>query len=107
MIEYVVPAPSVPFATPAPVIEYVVPAPVIEYIAPSPAVSYPSSGLMNPQFSLTADETSQVQAAVQEIPEIQVVERIQEQITETIEVLPQEHSAVPRLGEPTNVSRLC
>ena len=68
------------------------PAPVIEYIEPSPAVSYPSffpsfslsneaiTVLVNPQFSITADETSQVQVVVQEVPEIQVVERIKEQI---------------------------
>merc|ERR1719414_1426383 len=51
----------------APVIEPMV-APVIEYIAPSPAVSYPSAfssvdrlnGVVNPQFSITADETSQM-----------------------------------------------
>ena len=66
------------------------PAPVIEYIAPSPAVSYPSAfssvdglnGVVNPQFSITADETSQM--PVQEIPELQVLERIQEQIVGTI-----------------------
>ena len=81
VVEFVIPVPSVTYAAPAPVIEYVVPAPVIEYIAPSPAVSYPSSGLMNPQFSLTADETSKVHAAVQEISEIPVVEKIQEQIS--------------------------
>ena len=59
---------------------------MIEYIAPSPAVSYPSffpsfgqlyeaiTGLVDPQFSITADETSQVPVVVQEIPEVQVVE---------------------------------
>ena len=76
------------YTTPAPVIE-LMPAPVIEYIAPSLAVSYPSffpsfdqiheavTDLENPQFSITADETSQM--PVQEIPELQVLERIQEQ----------------------------
>ena len=68
MIEYVAPA------TPETVNGYVAPAPVTEYIAPSPAVSYPSSGLVNPQFSTTAGETSQVHVAVHEIPEIPVVE---------------------------------
>ena len=34
-------------------------------------------------------QTLQQQAVVQEIPEVQVVERIQEQIVEPIEVLPQ------------------
>ena len=66
------------------------PPPVIEYIAQSPAVSYPSAfssvdglnGVVNPQFSITADETSQM--PVQEIPELQVLERIQEQIVGTI-----------------------
>ena len=99
----VAPAPADTYAAPAPMIEcvapaipepvntYVAPALVIEYIAPSPAVSYPSfypsfrkpneaiTGLVNPQISITADETSQVQVVVQEIPEIPVVEWIQEQ----------------------------
>ena len=100
----VAPAPAHTNAAPAPMIEYVAPAIpetvntnvapalVIEYIAPSPAVSYPSfypsfsqpneaiTGLVNPQISITADETSQVPVVVQEIPEIPVVEWIQEQI---------------------------
>ena len=87
---------AVTFATPAPVIEYVAPAipetvntsvapaPVIEYIAPSPAVSYASfypsfcqpneaiTGLVNLQISVTADETSQLQVVVQEIPEFRL-----------------------------------
>ena len=46
---------------------------------------------MNPQISFIADETAQVQAVVHEIPEVQVVERIQERIVEPIEVLPLEH----------------
>ena len=65
------------------------PAPVTKYIAPYPAVSYPSvfspvdglHGVVNPQFSITADETSQM--PVQEIPELHVVEQIQEQIMGT------------------------
>ena len=73
------------YTKPAPVIE-LMPAPVIEYIAPSPAVSYPSAvssvGVVNPQFSITADKTSQM--PVQEIPELHVLERIQEQIVGTI-----------------------
>ena len=85
MIEYVAPA------TPETMNAYVAPAPVTEYIAPPPAVSYPSfypsfsqsneaiTGLVNPQFAFTADETSQVHVAVQEILEIPVVEWIQEQ----------------------------
>ena len=89
VIEYVVPAPSVTYTAPAPVIEYVVPAPVIEYIAPSPAVSYPSPGLVNPQLSLTADETSQVQVVAQATPEISVAEWIQEQSAVTDLVKPQ------------------
>ena len=44
----------------------------------------------NPQFSITAVEASQVQAIAQQIPEVPVVEWIQEQIVETIEVIPQE-----------------
>ena len=48
----------------APVIEHMSSAPVIGYLAPAPAVSYPSSGLVDPQFSLTVDETSHVAPAV-------------------------------------------
>ena len=107
-------APAVTYTAPALVIEHVTvdtyaapahlaPAPVIEYIAPSLAVSYPSFGplfsqldeaitdLANPQFSITADETSQVPVVVQEIPEVQVTERIHEQIFEPLEVPLQEH----------------
>ena len=46
---------------------------------------------MNPQFSITADETSQMPVVVQEIPEVQVVERIHEQIIEPVEMPVQEH----------------
>ena len=86
--EDVASSPAVTHAAPAPVIEYVAPAtpetvnayvapaPVFEYIAPPPAVFYPSfytndavTGLVNPQFSITAAEVSQVQAVAQEIPE--------------------------------------
>ena len=105
------PAPAVTYAAPAPMIEYVAPAipetvntyvapaPVIEYIAPSPAVSYPSfypsfsrpneaiTGLVNPQFPITADETSQVQVVVQEIPEVQVVERTQSKLLSPLKCL--------------------
>ena len=62
--EYVAPAPAVVCDVPATVIEYMPSAPVIGYLAPAPAVSYPSSGLVDPQFSLTADETSHVAPAV-------------------------------------------
>ena len=62
--EYVAPAPAVVSDVPATVIEYMSSAPVIGYLAPAPAVSYSSSGLVNPQFSLTADETSHVAPAV-------------------------------------------
>ena len=48
----------------APVIEYMSSAPVIGYLAPAPAVSYPSSGLVDPQFSLTAGGTSHGAPAV-------------------------------------------
>ena len=48
-------------------------APVIGYLAPAPAVSYPSSGLVDPQFSLTADETSHVAPAVSlSVPSLQL-----------------------------------
>ena len=95
-------APVDMYTTPAPVIE-LMPTPVIEYIAPSPAESYPSffplfvqlneaiTGLVNPQFSITDAETSQVPVVVQEIAEVQVVERIQEQIVEPIDAPLQEH----------------
>ena len=110
--EDVAPAPSVTYAA-APMIEYVAPAipetvntnaapaPVIEYIAPSPAVSYLSfypsfsqpneaiTCLVNPQIAITADETSQVHVVVQKIPEIPVVEWIQEQSAVTDLVKPQ------------------
>ena len=76
----VVPAPAVTCAAPAPVIEFVALAPVMEYIAPAPAVTYaaPSqqlppaytmttvttgvnldiTGLVKPQFSISAVEAS-------------------------------------------------
>ena len=102
MIEHATLAPVNVYTTPAPVIELML-APVIEYIAPSPAISYPSffpsfsqldeaiTGLVKPQFSITADETSQVPVVVQEIPEVQLVHRIQEQSVEPIEAPLQEH----------------
>ena len=62
--EHATRAPVDVYTAPARMIEHVAPAPVIEYIAPSPAVSCPS---------------------VQEIPEVLVVERIQEPIVETTE----------------------
>ena len=79
--EHATPTPVDMCTAPARMIEHVAPAPVIEYIAPSPAVSYPLffpsfdqineavTDLEKPQFSITADETSQMP----------VVERIQEQ----------------------------
>merc|ERR1712136_415206 len=89
VIEHATLAPVDVYTKPAPVIE-LMPAPVTKYIAPYPAVSYPSAfspvdkldGVVNPQISITADETSQMQD--QEIPELHVVEQIQEQIMETI-----------------------
>merc|ERR1719414_534366 len=88
MIGHAMLAPVDVYTKTAPVIEPMV-APVVEYIAPSPAVPYPSAfspldklnGVVNPQFSITADETSQM--PVQEIPELHVVEQIQEQIVGT------------------------
>ena len=106
MFEYVAPA---RFTCPA--------APVTEHS--DDTYDAPTTGLMNPQISITAVEASQVvgsfplsedfaapvykqiqqeqivatpqaQVIVQEIPEVSVVERIQEQIVETIEVIPQE-----------------
>ena len=71
--EDVAPAPTVSYTTPVPVIEHM-PTPVIEYIAPPPAEFLPSfypsvslpneaiARLLNPQISISADETSQVQA---------------------------------------------
>ena len=67
------------------------PAPVTEYIAPPAAVFYPSfypsfsqldevvTDLVNPQISFTVDEISQEQVVGQEIPDVYVLERIQEQ----------------------------
>ena len=68
MIEDVALAPAVTFVTPGPVIEYMAPAPVIEYIVPSTisdlcqaqssdASAY-TTGLVNPQCSITAVEAS-------------------------------------------------
>ena len=74
--EYVALAPAVVCDVPATVIEYMSSAPVIGYLAPAPAVSYTSSGLVDPQFSLTADETSHVAPAVslsvpsQQLPDV-------------------------------------
>ena len=154
VIEYVVPAPVVTHAAPTQVFEYVTPAPVIEYIAPAPAMTYaaPSeqlhpaytmtavttdvnfdiTGLVNPQFSITAVEASapkvdgslpplkkfdapvynqvhqeqivagettqnvvenqsvQEQVIVQKIPQVSIVEKMQEDTVEPIEVLPPE-----------------
>merc|ERR1712136_309027 len=67
MIEHATLTPVDVYTKTAPVIEPMA-APVIEYIAPSSAVSYPSAfssvdepnGVVNPQFSITADETSQM-----------------------------------------------
>jgi len=79
VIEHATLAPVGVFTKTASMID-LMPAPVIEYIAPSAAVSYPSffpsfdqiheavTDSENPQFSITADETSQMS-----------VERIQEQ----------------------------
>ena len=80
VLEYVVPARAVACDEPTPVIEYVSSAPVIEYIAPAPAVTlfvpgqllpptyttttdttddnFDITGLVNPQFSITAVEAS-------------------------------------------------
>ena len=88
VVEHATLAPVDVYTKPAPVIE-LMPVSVIEYIAPSPAVSYPSAfssveglhGVVNPQFSITADETSQM--PVQEIPELHVVGQIQEQTVGT------------------------
>ena len=86
MIEHVVQHPVVTHAAPAPVIEYVSSAPAIEYIAPAPAVTldvpsqqlHPTyvmttmttdvnsdiTGLVNPQFSITAVGSSAPQVVV-------------------------------------------
>ena len=80
VIEYVVPAPAVNYVAPAPVIEYLSSAPVTEHIAPAPAVTLSAprqqlppvyttttvttdvnlhfTGLVKPQFSMTAVEAS-------------------------------------------------
>ena len=92
----VAPAPTVSYTTPVPVIEHM-PALVIEYIAPPPAESFLSfslpneaiTGLVNPQISISTDETSQVQVVVQATPEIPVAEWIQEHSVVTDLVNPQ------------------
>ena len=83
VIEYV---PDDTYAAPAPVIQNVAltpddtcaaPAPVIEHasVVPVSRVNRDTCGLVNPQFS-TAREV-----ILQEIPEVRVIERTQEQIT--------------------------
>ena len=80
---------------------------------------------MNPQISITADEASQVVGSfplledfvahkivatvqphviVQEIPQLPIVEWIQEQIVETIEVVPQEGIEVQMNTSSTSTS---
>ena len=78
-------APVDVYTKPAPVID-LMPTPVIEYIAPSAAVSYPS---FFPSFdqihgARVSVPVVQEQMNVQVIPDAHVVERIQEQIAETI-----------------------
>ena len=97
--EDVAPAPTISCTTPIPVIEHM-PAPVIEYIAPPPAEVLPSfypsvtllneaiTRLVNPQISISADETSQVQIVAQATPEIPVAEWIQEKSAVTDLVKP-------------------
>ena len=99
VIEYMTPGPAVRFSAPAPEIEYVpedtfaAPASLTQhvalndtYAAPAPVIEHVSvahvsqgnrdtSGLVNPQFS-----TARVEVILQEIPEVQVIERTREHI---------------------------
>ena len=59
----------------APVIEYMSSAPVIEYLAPAPAVSYPSSGLVDPQFSPTdRAQRHTVEQRIEHTPYVQILD---------------------------------
>ena len=59
----------------APVIEYMSSAPVIEYLAPAPAVSYPSSGLVDPLFSLTDRvQRHTVEQRIEHTPYVQILD---------------------------------
>ena len=101
VIEWMTPGHYVTCTSPAPVIEYMpddthpapapviqnvaltpddtcaAPAPVIEHasVAPVSRVNRDSCGLVNPQFSTACE------VILQEIPEVRVIERTQEQIT--------------------------
>ena len=97
MTQHTVPAPSSSYAAPTPMTEYVAPAPDVTYttpahtdlVTPAPATKYiapahlaPSLDLVNPQFSTARVEASAPKVILQEIPEVQVIERTQEQFEE-------------------------
>ena len=58
--------------TPGPAVRYTAPAPEIEYVSVAHVsqVNRDTCGLVNPQFS-----TARVEVILQEIPEVQVIER--------------------------------
>ena len=59
----------------APVIEYMSSAPVIVYLAPAPAVSHPSSGLVDPLFSLTDRvQRHTVEQRIEHTPYVQILD---------------------------------
>ena len=75
----------------------------------------PSPVCVNPQFPITADETSQMPVVVHEIPEVQIMERKQEQIVDPIEAPLQDHAQlhtviqivhvpVPQIQNSTSIS---
>ena len=66
-------------------IEHIAPAPVIEYIAPSPAVSCPS---------------------VQEIPEVQVVKRIQDPIVDPVVETTENIAEIPVVQEQVIIQEI-
>ena len=79
---------------PAPAVSYTTLAPVIEHMPAEffPSLSLPNkaiASLVNPQISISAEETSLIQVVVQATPEIPVAEWIQVQSTVTDLVNPQ------------------
>ena len=109
MIEYVAPAPDVTDTTPAHT-DLVTPERATKYIAPAHVA--PSLDLVNPQISIGRVEEQIVagktiqnivgslavpkQVILQEIPEVQIIGRTQEQIEEQIGDIP-----VPQIVEDT------
>ena len=97
-------APYAATASPCTATEDVASAPAVTYAAPAPDFEYVAPATPETVYNQVQQEqiiaTAKPHAIVQEIPEVPVVEWVQEQIVETIEVLAQEHSAVTGLVNP-------